>query len=622
MLRRLLLVVLFAALPANATTRWFTERAGAPVRWMEWGSAAIERAKTEKRQILLSIGFASSWEALRMHREAFSDERNVKTLNAYFVPVVLDRIEHPEIAEAYERVAGVETLPVNLILGANLEPLAASGFMDAHELQRFLVSTSERPALKTLEPRSPFEVEAGTMEAVVDAIGAKYAQGKSFDPLTAAFLLRYSARMNHAPLRELAVSSLRARAASAVRDQIGGGFHRCIGCFEKLLGEQAVHALVYLEAARMTGDQDLEFVARTTLDYVVRDLRVTPGAFEASQDAHSLVPLNGGPQYVDGAFYRWNKEEITRLLGEHAGKIFSLYSLKETDALPVLSEPRFLKETRDELAPLLQKLMSVQQRRPEPFREHLVVAGWNGLMISALARFNEVEYVKAASHAATDTLAKLWDAKTRTLVRTDSRAPALAEDYAYLVQGLLDLFDASYDAKWLDLARTLQARQDELFWDASTGRYRTGTTLPEALRGMIVESDETLPSVNAVAAVNLMRLAALARTTDERVPMIFHSFGGRLRGDGARLPQLAAAYELSLVTPRVVVVTGDPRKDATQQLLVDVRAKYEPMRAIVFLPHKGAPRDRVVKSLPWTAALAPDPEMPLSYDCAGSECRK
>jgi uncharacterized protein YyaL (SSP411 family) len=622
MVRRLLILIVLAALPASAATRWFTEREGGPVKWMEWGPAAIERAKNEKRQILLSIGFASSWDALRMHREAFSDERNVKTLNAYFVPVLLDRIEYPEIAEAYERVEGGSGFPVNVILGANLEPIAAGGFMDADELQRFLVTTAERPALKPLEPRSPFDIDASTMEAVVDAIGAKYAQEKTLDPLTAAFLLRYSARMNHAPLRELAISSLRARAASAVRDQLGGGFHRCIGCFEKLLGEQAVNALVYLDAARMTGDKDLEFVARTTLDYVLRDLRMKPGAFEASQDAHSLVPRNGGPEYVDGAFYRWNREEISNLLRDDAGKVFSLYGLAEKDALPVLSDPRFLHETRDELAPLLQKLMSIQQRRPEPFREQLVVAGWNGLMISALARFNEVEYVTAASHAATDTLAKLWNAKTKTLLRTDSRVPALAEDYAYLVQGLLDLFDASYDAKWLDAARALQARQDELFWDASAGRYRTGTTLPDAMRGMILESDETLPSVNATAAVNLMRLAALARTSDERPAMIFQSFGGRLRNDGARLPQLAYAYELSLLTPRVVVVTGDPRKEPTQQLLVDIRAKYDPMRAIVFLPHKGAPRERIVKSLPWTAALAPDPELPLAYTCAGSECRK
>lgn len=617
-----LLILFLLAFPADAATRWVTERAGAPVKWMEWGPAATERARAEKRQIFLSIGFASSWDALRMHREAFSDERNVKTLSAYFVPVVLDRIEHPEIAEAYERVAGVSGWPVNVILDANLEPHAAGGFMNADELQQFLSATVERPALKTLEPRSPFDVDASAMEAVVDAIGAKHAQEKTLEPLTAAFLLRYSARTNHAPLRELAIRTLRERAASAVRDQIGGGFHRCIGCFEKLLGEQAVHAMVYLEAARMTNDKDLEHVARTTLDYVLRDLRIKPGAFEASQDAHSLVPLNGAPQYVDGAFYRWDKEEIARLLGENAGKIFSLYQLKETEALPVLSEARFLKETRDELAPLIQKLQRIQQTRPEPFREQLVVAGWNGLMISALARFGELEQVTAASHAATDTLAKLWDAKTKTLLRTDSRAPALAEDYAYLVQGLLDLFDASYDAKWLDAARTLQARQDELFWDASAGRYRTGTTLPETLRGMLLESDETLPSVNAVAAVNLMRLATLVRTTDERVPMIFHSFGGRLRNDGARLPQLAAAYELSRVTPRVVVVTGDPRKEATQQLLIDIRAKYEPMRAIVFLAHKGGPRARIVKSLPWTAALAPDPEKPLAYTCAGSECRK
>jgi uncharacterized protein len=609
MLRRLLILILLA-FPAHGATRWLSERAGAPVKWMEWGPAAVERARSEKRQIFLSIGFASSWDSFRMHREAFLDDRNVKTLNAYFVPVVLDRIEHPELAEAYERAIDANAWPANLILSPNLEPVAGAGFMNADELQYFLTSTSERPKTGNLEPRSPSEVD---VEAVVDAIGAAYARDKTLAPMTAAFLLRYSARTNHAPLRELAIGALRARAASALRDQIGGGFHRCDGCFEKLLAEQAVHAIVYTEAARATNDRDLEHVARTTLDYVLRDLRIEPGAFSASQDAHSLVPRNGRPEFVDGAFYRWNREEISRLLRDDAGKIFSLYGMKETDALPVLSDPRFLGETYDELAPLLQKLLAVQQKRPEPFREQTIVAGWNGLMISALARFGEAVYVEAAAHAANDIIARLWNAKTKTLLRTSSKSPAIAEDYAFLVQGMLDLFEATYDVKWLDLARTLQARQDELFFDASAGRYRTGTTLPDAMRGMLLESDEQTPSVNAVAAVNLMRLAALARTSDERPSMIFHSFGGRLRGDGARLPQLAHAYELSLLTPRLVVVTGDPRKDATQKMLGEIRSKYEPMRALLFVPHKGAPRERAIRVLPWTSTLAVDPEQPLMH---------
>ncbi|HYO75882.1 MAG TPA: hypothetical protein VE010_05420, partial [Thermoanaerobaculia bacterium] len=210
------------------------------------------------------------------------------------------------------------------------------------------------------------------------------------------------------------------------------------------------------------------------------------------------------------------------------------------------------------------------------------------------------------------------------LLHSDSRAAATADDYALLVQGLLDLFDSTHDVRWFDHAIALQSRQDQLFWDASLGRYATGNTLPEALHELLVEADDVLPSANSAAALNLLRLAALTgnETWAQRPAMIFQSLGGRLRNDGARLPQLAAAYELSLLEPRIVVVTGDPRKQLTLDLLRSIHARHEPMRAVVFLPHKGAPRERVVKALPFTGALAPDPELPLAYLCARGECRR
>ena len=648
MLRPLLTVLLFLALPAQAATRWYSERAGAPVRWQEWGTAALERARNEKKPIFLSIGFASCWNCFRMQQDAFSDSTNAALLNAQFVPLVLDRIEHPEIAEAYEHALktlnGANGWPANLVLTPSLEPFDGGGFMDAEASRRMLVGSAERwkngsatadartlveKARATAERRAPFEVDASAMEAVIDAIGQSYERTRTLHPATIPFLLRYSARAKHAPLRDLALDVLRKRAASPLRDQIGGGVHRCEGCFDKLLRDQALEALTYIDAWELTRDADFAHVARTTLDYVLRDLRFpNSGAFQASQDAHSLVPVAGQPRFVDGAFYLWDKDEVTNVLGDDAaGKIFRLYAMKEAAPnRPALEEPRFLSETSDQLAPSLQKLLEVRQKRPAPFREPLVIAGWNGLIISALSRFGERDrrYVDAAHAAAAHVTAKLWDAKKGTLARSDSGAPALAEDYALLVQGLLDLFEASYDVKWLDLALTLQRKQDQLFWDAAAGRYRTGTTLPESIRGLLVESDEELPSANAITSKNLLRLSTLTgnETWASRPAMIFHSFGGRLRNDGVRLPQLAAAYELSLMAPSIVVVTGPPRNEETLALIAAIREKADARRALVLLPNKGPARERVTKTLPFTAALAPDPERPIAYVCANGECRR
>ncbi|MFL6244906.1 MAG: thioredoxin domain-containing protein [Thermoanaerobaculia bacterium] len=640
MVRRLLILLIFA-LSASGTTRYVTDRAASPVQWMEWAPAAFARAKREKRPLFVSIGYAASWDCQRMQREAFLNGENAEALNAYFVPVLLDRIEYPEVAETYEAVlrsmAGDGRWPANVMLTPDLEPFAGGWFMSTAELNRMLVINanrwaSERPALiaeaqkiiaktrASAEPRAPMDVDATTIEAVVDDIARTYEKEKTLDAMTAAFLFRYAARTKHEAIRALAVDTLRTLAAGPMRDQLGGGFHRCPACYEKMLPDQALFAMAYLDAWQLTRDPDLAHVARTTLDYVVRDLFPPRGLFQSAQDAHSLVP-GQGPVFVEGAFYLWEKEPITRLLGrETAGKIFKLYGLKDdAPTRPVLEDPRFLHETYDELAEPLQKMLDVRQKRPAPFRE-VAMAGWNGLMISALARgaavLDKPEYLEAATRAATLASTKLWNAQKKTLDRSESHTPALAEDYAMLVQGLLDLFDSGHDVKWLDLAITLQQRQDALFWDASLGRYATGTSVPKPVRGLLSERDEETPAVNSVATMNLLRLAALTgnETWRARPAMIFQSFGGRLRTAGALHPQLAAAYESSLIAPSIVVVIGNevPR---------EIYERWEPMRAVVFVPRKRAVRDRIVKTLPFIGALAGDPARTVTYVCTNGACR-
>jgi uncharacterized protein YyaL (SSP411 family) len=531
------------------------------------------------------------------------------------------------------------------MLTPDLEPFAGGRLMSTAELNRMLVINanrwaSERAAIvaeaqaivakarASAEPRAPSDVDATTIEAVVDDIARTYEKEKTLDAMTAAFLFRYAARTKNESIRTLAVETLRALAASTMRDQLGGGFHRCPTCYEKMLPDQALFAMAYLDAWQLTRDPDFAHVARTTLDYVIRDLVPPRGLLQSAQAAHSLVP-GQGPVFVEGAFYLWQKDEITSLLGhETAGKIFTLYGMKDgVDNRPALEHPRFLGETYDELAAPLQKLLDVRQKRPAPFRE-IGMTAWNGLMISALARgaavLDKPEYLEAATYAATLASTKLWNKQKKTLLRSESPTTALAEDYAMLVQGLLDLFDSGHDVKWLELAIALQQRQDALFWDASAGRYTTGSSVPELVRALLSERDEDTPAVSSVAAMNLLRLAALTgnETWRSRPAMIIQSFGGRLRTAGALYPQLAAAYESSIIAPSIVVVIGDARNPETVEALRTIYDRWEPMRAVVLVPRKGAVRDRIVRALPFIAALAADPEHTVTYICANGECRK
>jgi len=644
LLRRILSLLLLVMLgvSSHAATRWVTEREGAPVRWQAWGPAAFERAKKENRPIFLFIGSASSYEHYRMHREVFLNGEIAEYLNAYFVPIVLDRIEYPEVARAYESILPATAV---FLLTPSLEPFAGAAFVKPDELNRLLVInanrwTSEKDAViaeahanveKTRalgEKKSSGDTGLEMVEPVIDAIRARLTASRTVDPMVTPFLIRHAARTHNEVLTVFTSEQLLELAASLRRDHLGGGFHRSADALEKMLPDQARLANAYLEASQIVRNPELTYIARTTLDYVLRDLRFPDRSpFEAFQDAHSVVP-GQGPVFVNGAFYLWDIGEVTQLVGrDDAGKIARLFDLREAERKrPMLSDAGRLHELHDELATPLAKMLEVRQKRPAPFREATVIAGWNGLTISALARgavlWNEPKYLDAATAAASYVTTKMWNPATKTLKRTDGGVEALGEDYALLIQGLLDLFDSSYDPKWLELAIALQQRQDALFWDASAARYTIGTSLPPALRGLLVERDDEVPSINGVSVMNLLRLAMLTgnATWRARPELIFQSFAGRLRNSGYELAQLAASYETSLFAPRIFVVTGDMRRQETRDMLAALHAKWEPMRAIVFLPVKGAARERVVRVLPFTGALQPDPERTIAYVCADGKC--
>jgi len=632
MVRRIvaLLLVLAPVVSLHAQSRYVADGAGAPVKWEGWGPRAIERAKKEKRPIFVVIGYASSFECFHMQREAFLTGEVAENLNTYFVPVLLDRFEYPEIAESYETIARSMNqsvaAPLLMILTPSLEPFAAAGFLGPSDLGRLLVINANRwaheqsavlaeahlnveKAREMGEKRAPGAVEP----KILDDIG----KVSSNDPMMLSFLLRM--KSTSAP------ETLRTFALTPARDQLGGGFHRAPR-FEKMLSDQALYAIAYLEAWQITKDPEMERIARSTLDAALRDLHPKNGAFDASQDAHSLVPAQG-PEFWNGAFYVWEKDEVTHLLGhDGAAKVFRAFGMKDgVRNVLVVEDAESLRDPA--IAPLLAKMLDVRQKRPQPFRESNVISGLNGLMISALARggavLGEKTYIDAASFAALVVTKNLWNAPKKMLLHS-AGVGATAGDYAMLIQGLLDVFEATYDPRWLDLAIALQQRQDQLFWDASAGRYATGASVPAALRGLLVERDVETPSANSVAAMNLLRLAMLTgnETWRARPPMIFESFGTRLRTEGAQLPQLASAYATSLANAKIVVVTGDPRKQPTLDTLHAIHERWEPLRFVVFVPLKPPARDRIMKALPFTAALTIDPENPITYECNGGECRR
>jgi uncharacterized protein YyaL (SSP411 family) len=473
---------------ANANSRYLRDAAASQVMWRPWGPAAFDVAKKTNRPIFLSIGYASSWESFRLHREAFGNPAIAETLNGYYIPVLVDRFELPEVAEAFDKIqrvmTGAATVPSNFVLTPALEPFAT--IASTTDLRVFLAVNASRWAN---------ERETATEEGRGNLVEAHAAEDEP-------------------PPAPLDADALRALAKDPRRDPIGGGFHHSATRREKLLPDQAAIALAALEAWQKTREPLFEELVRTTLDYAARDLRLDRSGFWVSQDAHSLVP-GQGPEMHDGAFYANGADTLEQRL-----------------------------------------------RRPQPFRDFTEIAGFNGLMISALARagavFGETRYRDVAVLAA-----KQWP---KMLYRT-------AEDSALMVQGLLDLFDSTYDLQWLEQAKALERKP------------RPGNPLPEQLRGLLRKT----PAVNAIAARNQARFATLAGA-----------------GEG-----------------RVVVVVGDLRRKDTHELLRAIHQPWEPGRAVIVVPETGKPRDRMNAHFPYAVPLAASTDgTPAAYACQKRHCRK
>src|SRR6266850_1750364 len=369
-------------------------------------------------------------------------------------------------------------------------------------------------------------------------------------PVTLNFLTRFYARDpksdsgKHA--LDMALFTLRKMAAGGMHDHIGGGFHRYsvdrywhVPHFEKMLYDQAQLAVAYLDAFQIARNRQYESVARDILDYVGRDMTSKEGGFFSAEDADSPVAAGadrGHAETKEGAFYIWTKKEIDDALGDIA-EIFAFhYGVQPHGNAPEGSDPQdefrgknilierhtiaetamhFEKredDVRESLARSREKLLSIRVKRPRPHLDDKIIAAWNGLMISAYARaaqvLDEPRYLEAATRAAKFLRANLYDEKSKLLFRNyrDGRSDieGFADDYAFMIQGALDLYEASFEIEWLKFAIELQETQDRLFFDEKAGGYfsTSGKDKSVVLR-MKDDNDSAEPAASSIAALNL-----------------------------------------------------------------------------------------------------------------------
>jgi uncharacterized protein YyaL (SSP411 family) len=405
-----------------------------------------------------------------------------------------------------------------------------------------------------------------------------------------------------------------------MHDHIGGGFHRYsvdrywhVPHFEKMLYDQAQLANAYLDAFQITNDKQYESVARDILDYVARDMTSKEGGFFSAEDADSPVLETDAASHktAEGAFYVWTTKEIDNALGDLSEVFDFHYGVQAHGNAPEGSDPhdefrgknilierhtiaetaRHFKKSEAEITNVLAqsrgKLLAIRAQRPRPHLDDKIISSWNGLMISAFARAAQVlddqSYLEVAIRAANFVRAKLYDSSRRILYRSyregRSNIEGFADDYSFMIQGLLDLYEASFDAEYLKFAIQLQETQDRLFFDEKKGGYfsNSGQDKNVFVR-MKDDNDGAEPAASSIAALNLLRLSHIYNEPKmaERAKKTIDAFATVLLQFPSGMPQMLVALENSLGKPRQIVIAGKKDSSETKALLKEARRHFLP----------------------------------------------
>ena len=490
------------------------------------------------------------------------------------------------------------------------------------------------------------------------------------------FLLRAYARTGDEGARDITLATLTEMALGGVRDHIGGGFHRYsvdaawrVPHFEKMLYDQAQLALAYLEAAQVAAAGERAFfldVADDTLAYVLREMTDSTGGFYSAEDADSIPPEQAndpGAHKSEGAFYIWRADELADLLGEDAAVFRYRFGIEAGGNAPtdpqgefhhrnllyvarsVDDVARLTGRTTDEVEAALERARSrvfeARGRRPRPHLDDKILTAWNGLLIAALGRAARVAgglasgsaaearrstYLQAARRAATFIKTSLWDAQNERLLRRfrDGQASieAYAEDYASLVWGLLELFQADGDPEWLEWALALQRRQDALFWDAADGGWFSTTGEdPSVLLRLKDDHDGAEPGASSMSALNLLTIAHLTGDTEAtgRAEQALGRFGAQI-GDAARMmPFMMCALTASQGGFSQIVIVGPRDDERTERLSSVVSDRYLPF-AVVLSVEPGARQERLALIMPFVGPMEMRGGQPTVYVCRAFAC--
>jgi len=593
-----------------------------PVNWYPWGTEAFELAKKEDKPVFLSIGYSTCYWCHVMEQDSFEIPEVGQALSENFVSIKVDREERPDIDQIYmDAVMGMTGhggWPMSVFLTPDLKPFFGGTFFrrdqflhllgkiaDAWKNERKRLLDSAGKITELLQERDMSS--AGTapgdevfvkafknMESTFDYHWAGFGEAPKFPPgQQVSLLLRIYRRSQNERALNLANLTLDKMARGGIYDHLGGGFHRYsvdekwrVPHFEKMLYDNALLSFTYLEAYQVTKNSMYAEVARETLDYLLRDLRSSKGAFFCAEDA--------GEVDKEGEYYVWTEEELKAELTEPGFEMLSqVYGITTdgnfengTNIFYLTDDFEWAVKSDATLRAASKKLLGIREKREQPHKDDKVLTAWNGLAISSLSKayqvLNDKKYLQAAREAAAFILKELFvDGELKRRYReADVRFDACLDDYAFLIEGLLHLYESDFNEDWLLWARKLQELQDKKFWDTEKGGYFFSTAIEAIVRKKDL-IDSALPAGNSTSALNLLRLHSFFGETEleSKADTIFSLIGDALESHPAAFPKALQALDYRLGNAREVVVVA-PDQAETTHFFEDLYGTFMPSRAI------------------------------------------
>jgi uncharacterized protein YyaL (SSP411 family) len=648
-----------------------------PVDWFAWGNEAFAKAREENKPIFLSIGYSTCHWCHVMERESFESQSVADFLNQNFISIKVDREERPDVDKIYmtfvQATSGQGGWPLNVFLTPDRKPFYGGTYYPPdnrygrpsflqvlRQIQQLWQSKHEElaqsaadiharlaEATATNNP-SPANFSAETVRKAALLFKQSYdprhggfgGAPKFPQPSVPSLLLRYARRFKDDEASRMVLRTCEHMATGGIHDQLGGGFARysvdaewLVPHFEKMLYDNAQLAQVYLDAWLVSGEKRHADVARDILDYVLRDMTHPEGGFYSAEDADS--------EGHEGKFYCWTLAELKTLLTAEELKVASKYfgitergnfvdhshpqPLANQNVLSIV-EPKLSRHEQESLESAKKKMLQVRNQRVRPHLDDKVLASWNGLMLGAMARayavLGEEKYRAAAEKNLEFLKAKLWVANTKgggTLYhrwRDGQRDEVqLLEGYAFLLSGVIELYEATLEPKHLDFAVSLAEAMLANFYDSENGGFwQSATGSKDLILRVKDDYDGAEPSGNSVAIMDLLKLGDITDRKEflDAAEKSLRLFGAKLE----QLPQAVAymlqAVEFSLEPPKRAVVAGDPASPESKALLHALHAVYQPDKVV--LGTQGAVE-------PFAKTLPSKDGKPAVYVCTGTSCQ-